>query len=88
MRLLVIKSNEIATELFTFEMKFPSFQVIWELVENSGLYDVQLASLSIEEQLAVKEHLSNLLADFKNNNEYLIPHSCRLAWGKNRVVKK
>ncbi|MBE9054020.1 methyltransferase domain-containing protein [Nostocales cyanobacterium LEGE 11386] len=80
--LLEYGANEIATELFTFEMKFPSFQVIWELVENSGLYDVQLASLSIEEQLAVKEHLSNLLADFKNNNEYLISHSCRLAWGK------
>lgn len=75
-------ANEIATELFTFEMKFSSFEEIWKLVENSGLYDIQLGSLSIDEQLAVKEHLSNLVFEFKNNNEYLIAHSCRLAWGK------
>lgn len=74
--------NEIATELFTFAMKFSNFLELWQLVETSGLYEAQLNSLSINEQLAVKENLFHLLSPFQHHNEYLIPHSCRLVWGK------
>lgn len=75
-------ASQTATELFAFEMKFSSFQEIWTLVQDSGLFDVQLGSLSVDEQLAVREHLSNLLCGFKHNGGYLIPHCCRLAWGE------
>jgi SAM-dependent methyltransferase len=75
-------ASQTATELFTFEMKFSGFQEIWTLVQDSGVCDAQLGSLSVDERLAVREHLEKLLSGFKRNGGYLIPHNCRLAWGK------
>ena len=75
-------ASQTETELFAFEMKFSGFQEIWTLVQDSGVLDAQLGSLLTDERLAVRDDLENLLSEFKHNGGYLIPHKCRLVWGK------
>ncbi|MUG96313.1 methyltransferase domain-containing protein [Scytonema sp. UIC 10036] len=75
-------ASEITTELFEFEMKFSSFKEIWALVEDSGIFDAQFGLLSVDKRLAVREGLEKLFSGFKHNSGYLIPHCCRLVWGK------
>lgn len=68
---------------FSWSYNFPSWEALWEFASGPGLFGPKFAAVgdTVKEQVRVK-----LMGDFgayrQDDGSYLIPHTCRVWWGR------
>ena len=68
---------------FSWSYNFPDWEALWEFASGPGLFGQKFAALgeSVKEQVRVQ--LTGEFAAYRQDDgSYLIPHTCRLWWGR------
>ncbi len=72
----------VHTEMFGWEYRFGSFDEPWDLVRSMGKFTGQAAlGPDVQEQVR-RELLESLVAYRQPTGPWVIPHACRLIWGR------
>ncbi len=74
---------EFDSALFSWLYNFASWEALWEFASGPGLFGPKFATLgeSVKEQVRVK--LTGEFAAYRQDDgSFLIPHTCRLWWGR------
>jgi SAM-dependent methyltransferase len=72
----------VHTEMFSWEYRFASFDDAWDMVSGMGKFTGQ-SDLTPEAQEQVRQQLQAALTAYRQaDDQYVIPHACRLLWGR------
>jgi len=66
-------------EVLPFDLKFESFDPLWRLVYDSGVYESQFSEIPVSQHAEVKSRLNELANDFRSGEELVVPHTCLVA---------
>jgi SAM-dependent methyltransferase len=72
----------VQSEMLGWDYRFESFEEPWQMVSGMGKFTGQV-DLSPEAQEQVRQELLAALATYRQpDGRYVIPHACRLLWGR------